>query len=308
MTQIVLLGAEGQVGKELQQTLASVGEVTTFNRLGLDLSDSSQVQQRMSALRPNVIVNAAAYTAVDRAEQEPDLAHQINGTAPTLLAQAAEALGATLVHISTDYVFDGNSSSPYLESDPTRPISVYGQSKLQGETGIRQSCDRHLIIRTAWVYGVEGKGNFVKTMLRLGAEQTELRVVADQIGTPTWSRDIAQAIADLILQIDPQIDASLFGTYHYTNSGVASWYDLAIAIFTEAKRLGFPLQVERVVPITTADYPLPAQRPAYSVLNTQKITGRLGSPPPHWQQSLNQMLQDLYHLTYTHESPYSFRR
>jgi dTDP-4-dehydrorhamnose reductase len=308
MTQIVLLGAEGQVGQELQQTLGCVGEVTALSRLALDLSDSSQIQSCIASLRPAVIVNAAAYTAVDRAEQEPELAHQINGTAPTFLAQAAETLGATLVHISTDYVFDGKSSSPYLESDPTRPISVYGRSKLQGEAGIRQTCDRHLIIRTAWVYGVEGKGNFVKTMLRLGAERTELRVVADQIGTPTWSRDIAQAIADLMPQLDAQSDASLFGTYHYTNSGVASWYDLAIAIFTEAKRLGFPLQVERVVPITTADYPLPAQRPAYSVLNTQKITGRLGSPPPHWQQSLNQMLQDLYQVTYPHESPYSLRR
>ncbi len=304
MMQIILLGAEGQVGNELQQTLSLVGNLTALGRLDLDLSDPNQIQNYLAAARPTVIVNAAAYTAVDRAEQEPDLANQVNAIAPALLAQTAQSLGATLVHLSTDYVFDGKNSSPYLESDPTRPLSVYGQSKLQGEESVRKICDRHLIIRTAWVYGAHGKGNFVKTMLRLGAERTELRVVADQVGTPTWSRDIAQSIADLI----PKTDASLFGTYHYTNSGVASWYDFAIAIFTEAKRLGYPLQVERVVPITTADYPTPAQRPAYSVLNTQKITAQLGSPPPHWQQSLNQMLQDLYQVTYTHESPDSIRR
>ncbi|MBW4552662.1 MAG: dTDP-4-dehydrorhamnose reductase [Aphanocapsa sp. GSE-SYN-MK-11-07L] len=304
MSQIVLLGAEGQVGKELQQALALVGHLTALSRRDLDLSDQDQIQNYLAAAHPTVIVNAAAYTAVDRAEQEPDLADQVNAIAPALLAQAAQSLGAALVHLSTDYVFDGENSSPYLESDSTRPLSVYGQSKLQGEENIRQLCDRHLIIRTAWVYGAYGKGNFVKTMLRLGAERTELRVVADQVGTPTWARDLAQAIADLI----PKLDAGLLGTYHYTNSGVASWYDLAIAIFTEAKRLGYPLQVERVVPITTADYPLPAQRPAYSVLNTHKITARLGSPPPHWQQSLNQMLQDLYQLTYAHESPDSLRR
>jgi dTDP-4-dehydrorhamnose reductase len=304
MMQIVLLGAEGQVGKELQHTLSLVGNLTAVGRLDLDLADAHQIQSYLTAARPAVIVNAAAYTAVDRAEQEPDAADQVNAIAPALLAQTAQALGATLVHVSTDYVFDGKRSSPYLESDPTRPLSVYGQSKLRGEENIRQLCDRHLIIRTAWVYGAYGKGNFVKTMLRLGAERTELRVVADQVGTPTWARDLAQAIAELI----PKLDAGRFGTYHYTNSGVASWYDLAIAIFTEARRLGFPLQVERVLPITTADYPLPAQRPAYSVLNTQKITARLGSPPPHWQQSLNQMLQDLYQLTYAHESPDSLRR
>ncbi len=290
MIQIVLLGAEGQVGRELQHTLSGVGALTALARSDLDLADPTQIQAGLARIRPAVIVNAAAYTAVDRAEQEPELAYQINATAPALLAEAAEALGATLVHLSTDYVFDGTQSSPYLETDSTRPLSVYGQSKLQGEQKIRLLCDRHLIIRTAWVYGAYGKGNFVKTMLRLGAERSELRVVADQVGTPTWACDIAQAIADVIPQLE---DPSLFGTYHYTNSGVASWYDLAIAIFKEAQRLGFPLQVERVIPIPTADYPLPAQRPAYSVLNTQKMTARLGSPPPHWQRSLNQMLQDL---------------
>lgn len=291
MIQIALLGAEGQVGRELQHTLFGVGNLTALARSDLDLADPTQIRNFLATIQPTVIVNAAAYTAVDRAEQEPDLAYQINATTPALLAEAAEALGATLVHVSTDYVFDGTHSSPYLETDSTRPLSVYGQSKLQGEQKIRLLCDRHLIIRTAWVYGVYGKGNFVKTMLRLGAERSELRVVADQVGTPTWAHDLAQAIADLIPQIE---DPSLFGTYHYTNSGVASWYDLAIAIFAQAKQLGFPLQVEQVIPIATADYPLPAQRPAYSVLNTQKITARLGSPPLHWQRSLNQMLQDLY--------------
>ena len=206
--------------------------------------------------------------------------------APGILAEECEKLGATLIHISTDYVFDGTKSSPYLETDPTNPLGVYGRSKLIGEEAIRQGSERYFIIRTAWVYGNGGKGNFVKTMLRLGKDREELRVVYDQVGSPTWTGDLAAAIVQMIPQAQPE----KFGTYQYTNSGVCSWYDFAIAIFEEAKQLGFPLKVQRVVPITTPEYPTPAKRPAYSVLSPAKLSALLGNYPPHWRQGLRQML------------------
>lgn len=304
MNRILLLGAEGQVGQELQRTLAPLGEIWAVGRQTFDLTHTDALGQGLEDWRPTVIVNAAAYTAVDQAEREPDLARQINSTVPTILATWAQKAEATLVHLSTDYVFDGTQSIPYRETDLPHPVSVYGESKLQGELGIQQGCDRYLIVRTAWVYGVAGKGNFVKTMLRLGAEHHQLRVVADQIGSPTWAGDLAQTVADLL----PRFQPSLSGIYHFTNSGVASWYDFAIAIFTEAQRLGWPLQVEQVVPIPSANYPTPAQRPAYSVLNGQKIATLLGKTPPHWQASLRQMLSDLIQVTSAHESPDSLRR
>jgi dTDP-4-dehydrorhamnose reductase len=290
VSKIVVVGADGQVGQELQQVLRPLGELHLFNRQSLDLSQPDIISQIITAIQPNVIVNAAAYTAVDKAESEPELAHVINAIAPTQLAKSAQALNAPLIHISTDYVFDGTKSSPYQPSDPTHPMSVYGASKLKGEEGIQENCDRHYILRTAWVYGSYGKSNFVKTMLRLGADRTELKVVADQVGTPTWARSIAEAIATLILSLDTEPAAS--GVYHFTNSGVASWYDFAIAIFEEARSLGIPLKIEQVVPITTADYPTPAKRPSYSVLSLQEIMPILGSAPLHWRMALRHMLQE----------------
>ncbi len=288
MTKILLTGITGQVGQELQQTLTSLGEVVGVSRQELDLSQPAQIKQQIVEIKPDVIVNAAAYTAVDKSESESELAMAINGTAPKAIAIAAQDIGATLVHISTDYVFNGQNHTPYLETDQTEPLGVYGQSKLKGEEGVRSNCDRHIILRTAWVYGSRGHGNFVKTMLRLGAQREELKVVADQIGSPTWSYDIAMTITNLLAKSldNPEIK----GTYHFTNSGVASWYDLAVAIFAEAKQLGFPLKIERVLPITTAEYPTPTQRPAYSVLSKVKITETLGSYPPHWRESLRKML------------------
>jgi dTDP-4-dehydrorhamnose reductase len=286
---ILLTGAAGQVGQELQQTLVPLGEVVSVGRDRLDFSQFDAVRQLLDDVQPDLIVNAAAYTAVDKAESEPELAHQVNAKTPGILATAAQHMGAGIIHISTDYVFDGDQSSPYRELDPTRPLGVYGESKLGGEEAVRAGCDRHMILRTAWVYGTQGKGNFVKTMLKLGAGREELRVVADQIGAPTWSRDLAEAIAQLAAQLSPETA----GTYHYTNSGVTSWYDFAIAIFEEATALGFPLKIQRVIPITTADYPTPARRPAFSVLSLQKITPLLGTHPPHWRQSLRQMLLEL---------------
>jgi len=303
MTDILLIGSNGQLGKELQHNLTSHNSnIIAVARPTVDLAQPDTLHQIIRTVQPQIIINAAAYTAVDKAETELELATAVNATASGILAQAAQKLGAFLIHVSTDYVFDGRQSHPYQETDPTNPLGAYGRSKLAGEQAIQANCNQHLILRTAWVYGTYGKSNFVKTMLRLGAEREEIRVVADQIGSPTWTGDIANAITQLLPQLTPQVA----GTYHYTNSGVASWYDFAVAIFEEAQQLGFPLKIQRVTPITTADYPTPAQRPAYSVLSCEKIAKALGTPRPHWRLALRQMLAELYARTY--ESSNSFRR
>lgn len=283
---ILLAGITGQLGHELQPILASLGDVTGVDRDTFDLSQPDMIRQVMADVKPEIVVNASAYTAVDKSESESELAMAVNGTGVGVLAEETHKLGARLIHVSTDYVFDGSQSHPYQETDPTNPIGVYGQSKLAGETAIQQVGGDYIIIRTAWVYGVGGIGNFVKTMLRVGGSREELRVVTDQVGSPTWTKDLAEAIASMI-QKSPET-----GIYHYTNSGVCSWYDFAIAIFEEAKALGFPLQVQRVVPITTAEYPTPAKRPAYSVLSHGKISAVMGIYPPHWRQALRNMLKD----------------
>ncbi len=288
MTQILLVGADGQVGQELRQTLARLGAVIAVGREALDLTQPAQVAAVVADTQPNWIVNAAAYTAVDKAESEAETAYQVNAIAPGLLAKAAHQMGAGLLQISTDYVFDGQQGVPYTEAQATAPLGVYGASKLAGEQAIRAACPLHLILRTAWIYGSYGKSNFVKTMLRLGQERQEVRVVVDQIGSPTWAKDIAATIAQLLPQLTPETA----GIYHYTNSGVASWYDFAVAIFEDALQLGWPLKIQQVVPITTADYPLPAKRPAFSALSSSKIQPLLGGPPPHWRSSLRLMLSE----------------
>ena len=289
MNKILVTGITGQVGQELQQTLKDVGEIVGVTRQQLDLSQPDQIRAAIAEIKPNIIVNAAAYTAVDKAEKEVDLAMAINATAPKVMAEAAQNIGATMVQISTDYVFDGQHHRPYTETEPTNPLGIYGKSKWLGEVAVQENCVRHIILRTAWVYGARGHGNFVKTMLRLGGSKERLSVVADQIGSPTWSYDIAWGISKLISQPDFN-SANSTGIYHFTNSGVASWYDFAVAIFAEARQLGFPLKIQQVTPITTAEYPTPAQRPAYSVLQNQKIAQKLGGYAPHWRESLQKML------------------
>lgn len=289
MKRILITGAQGQLGQELQKILAPLGEVTAAGRDVLDLAQPETIRQVMATVQPAIVVNAAAYTAVDKAESDVEAAFACNEAGTGILAQEAKALGATLIHVSTDYVFDGTQSTPYLETDPTNPIGIYGQSKRAGEQAIEAAGGHYIILRTAWVYGVGGKGNFVKTMLRLGVDREELRVVSDQVGSPTWTGDLARAIAQLISQLSPDIQ----GIYHYTNSGVASWYDFAVAIFEEAKSLGFPLKIQTVKPISTAEYPTPARRPAYSVLSCAKIAAVLGSHPPHWRTALKKMLLEL---------------
>jgi dTDP-4-dehydrorhamnose reductase len=284
---ILITGIQGQLGQELQGMLTSLGEVVGVGRDNLDLSQPDSIRQVISQIQPNIIVNAAAYTAVDKAESEVELADAVNAIAPEILAHEAQKLGSTLLHVSTDYVFDGQKNTPYLEEDSTNPLSIYGKSKLAGEEKIERACQSYMILRTAWVYGTYGKSNFVKTMLRLGKEREEIRVVSDQIGSPTWARDIAGSITELLTN-------PTTGIYHFTNSGVASWYDFAIAILEEAKQLGFPLKVRQVIPITTAEYPTPAKRPAYSVLSGKKISTVLGTYPAYWRDSLRQMLKQLY--------------
>lgn len=291
MKKVLLIGAKGQVGQELQVTLPQLGEVISIGREELDLTNSEKIGQLIREIYPDYLVNAAAYTAVDKAETEPDLAYSINATAPKIMAEAAEKIKAKFLHISTDYVFDGRKNTPYLETDLTNPLGVYGQSKLRGEEEIKAVNSQAIILRTAWVYGSYGKSNFVKTMLRLGKEREELKVVVDQVGSPTWAKDIAAAITQLLINADNPA-----GIYNFTNSGVASWFDLTKAIFEEAKISGIPLKIQRVIPITTAEYPTPAVRPAYSVLSGQKISQQLGYIPPYWRDSLKAMLNQLFNL------------
>ncbi|WP_434222846.1 dTDP-4-dehydrorhamnose reductase [Limnospira platensis CENA597] len=286
---ILLTGKNGQLGSELQPLLTPMGEVFAVGRDTLDLAKPDAISSLMAEIKPHIVVNAAAYTAVDKAETETDLATAINGIAPGILAAESQRINAKLIHVSTDYVFDGTQSHPYVETDPTNPLGQYGASKLAGEQAILATDANYAIIRTAWVYGAGGTGNFVKTMLRLGREREELRVVMDQVGTPTWTGDLATAIVQLI----PQLNSQTSGIYHYTNSGVTSWYDFAIAIFEEAKLLGLPLKIQQVIPITTAEYPTPARRPAYSVLNGKKLATLLGNHPPQWRSGLRTMLKTL---------------
>jgi len=291
MKKVLLIGAKGQVGQELQLTLLQLGEVISIGREELDLTNSEKISQLIREIHPDYLVNAAAYTAVDKAESEPELAYYINAKAPKIMAESAEKIQAKFLHISTDYVFDGRKNTPYLETDLTNPLGVYGQSKLRGEEEIKTVNSQAIILRTAWVYGSYGKSNFVKTMLRLGKEREELKVVVDQVGSPTWAKDIATAITHLLINVDNPP-----GIYNFTNSGVASWFDLTKAIFEEAKISGIPLKIQRVIPITTAEYPTPAVRPAYSVLSGQKISQQLGYIPPYWRDSLKAMLTQIFNL------------
>lgn len=287
---ILLTGKNGQVGWELARALLPLGNVAAFDHAGLDLADAAAVRRKLDEVRPDAIVNAAAYTAVDRAESEPELASAINAAAPALLAQEAARRGALLIHYSTDYVFDGAKAAPYVETDPTAPLGAYGRSKLAGEEGIRAAGCEHLIFRTSWVYGARG-ANFLRTILRLAAEREELRVVNDQIGAPTWARLIAEATAHALKQAMRERRDGAFrsGTYHLAAAGETSWHGFASAIV--AGRSG--LRVKAVTPIATADYPLPAPRPANSRLDTGAFRARFGLVLPDWRDCLPLCLEEI---------------
>ncbi|MES2129005.1 MAG: dTDP-4-dehydrorhamnose reductase [Pseudomonadota bacterium] len=278
---ILLTGATGQVGYELERSLQGLGQVVAVDRARMDLADLDQVRRVIREVQPQLIVNPAAYTAVDKAESEPALALRINGEAPGVMAEEAKRLGAAMVHYSTDYVFDGTKSGAYVETDPTCPINVYGQSKLAGEQAIAAAGIDHLILRTSWVYGMHGK-NFLLTMLRLGAEREEVRVVADQFGAPTWSRTIADATALILAQARAGGDAwweRNGGMYHLCSGGQTSWCGFAAAIMAQAQLAC------RTTPIPASDYPVPARRPANSVMDTGRLRSRFGELPD-WQVGL----------------------
>ena len=288
MSKILLIGSAGQLGQEVQQLLELRGaDYVACDRSVLDLGNVKLIESYIQEIQPDVVINCSAYTAVDRAEEETEQAFLINHLAVEAIAKATKQIDSYLVHVSTDYVFDGRNHMPYYEEDATNPSSAYGKSKLAGEQAIIQQTDKYIILRTAWVYGTYGKGNFVKTMLRLGQDRDTLGVVSDQIGSPTWTKDLAIAL----LKICGHLSQEISGIYHFTNSGVCSWYDFASAIFMEAKNLGYPPKLKQLKPITTAEYPTPAKRPHYSVLSTKKISELLWEFPPHWHHSLKLMLE-----------------
>jgi dTDP-4-dehydrorhamnose reductase len=286
---ILLLGKNGQVGWELQRTLAPLGVVVALDYPEIDFKDSAALRKLVLDLKPSLVINAAAHTAVDRAESEPDLAHQINAVAPGVLAEAARFVDAWMVHFSTDYIFDGTKRVPYAETDEPNPLGVYGRSKLAGELAVKAAGGRHLVFRLCWVYGNRGQ-NFMLTMQRLAREREVIKVVNDQFGAPSWSRLIAEAVALASLRVlfDPAF-AGASGLYHLCNSGLTSWHGFASRIIesmpvTERK-------VREVMAIPTQDYPTPAKRPAYSVLDCQKIAATFGVGLPEWDQALGLVLE-----------------
>ncbi len=299
---ILLLGKNGQVGWELQRSLAVLGEVVALDRLGADglcgdLSDLAGLAQTVRSVRPQVIVNAAAHTAVDKAESEPDLALTLNALAPQLLAQEARQLGAWLVHYSTDYVFDGSGSQPWKETDATAPLSVYGQTKREGEQAIAASGCHHLILRTSWVYGARG-GNFAKTMLRLAAEREQLKVIDDQVGAPTGADLLADVTAHALRHLLPPMrrnDLTPSGIYHVAAAGETSWHGYARFVLQQAQEAGLALKAgpEQVLPIPTSAYPTPAKRPHNSRLDTSLLQNTFGLTLPHWRDGVRRMLKEM---------------
>jgi dTDP-4-dehydrorhamnose reductase len=278
---ILLTGAGGQLGRELAAALAACGTVVACDRAALDVADPAAIERVVRGAAPQFIVNAAAYTAVDRAETERELAFAINGEAPGVLAAEALRCDATLIHYSTDYVFDGKRRTPYDEAAATDPVNVYGASKLAGEKAIARSGARALTLRTSWVYGRTGQ-NFLMTMRRLATQRDEIRVVADQYGAPNWTRAIAGATAALIRRGATEL-ARNAGLYHVSAQGETTWYEFARAILADTR--------VRVTPITTADYPTPARRPAYGVLDSSRVARAFGIALPDWKQMLTECLQ-----------------
>lgn len=292
---LLVTGKHGQVGFELQRSLAPLGEVVAVDHADCNLADPAEIRDLVRQVKPSVIVNPAAYTAVDKAESEPALAEAANATAPGVLAEEAERLGALLVHYSTDYVFDGTMPGAYLETDGTNPQSVYGRTKRDGEVAARAATERHLILRTSWVIGAHGS-NFAKTMLRLAAERERLQVVADQWGAPTSAALLADLTAHLVRQWQRRGEAAFpYGTYHAVAGGETHWCDYARFVIGEAIRAGKAMKVtpEMIQAITTADYPTPARRPANSRLDTTRLKSTFGLELPHWQQGVRHILQQI---------------
>ncbi|MDH3309743.1 MAG: dTDP-4-dehydrorhamnose reductase [Gammaproteobacteria bacterium] len=298
MTKILLTGKNGQLGWELRRTLVPLGEVVVLNRDEMDLANPDSIRTAIRRIQPDLIVNAAAYTAVDQAESEPQLAMAINGLAPGIMAEEAKRQNAGIIHFSTDYVFDGTADRPYREDDTLNPLNVYGKTKLAGERAIQAAGVPHLILRTSWLYAARGR-NFLLTILRLAGERKELKIVDDQIGTPTWSRLLAEITYQIVTQfISPRSRpvvqmAETSGIYHAVSAGSASWYGFAKKIL-EIAHDHVVREMPKLIPIATSDYPLPAARPRNSCLSNEKITRTFGLAVPSWEESLTLCLNELY--------------
>lgn len=296
MSRFLLLGKDGQVGWELQRALAPLGEVIALGREECNLADPGMVQSVVRETSPSVIVNAAAYTAVDKAQSEPDLARAVNSIAPGILAREAALLDTLLVHYSTDYVFDGSKPTPYIEDDETGPLNVYGSTKLAGEDAIRASGCRHLVFRTSWVYAARG-GNFARTMLRLATERNELKVVCDQIGAPTSAELIADVTALCLYRLnqDPRFAEQASGIYHLVAGGETSWHGYASWVIAEAQKHGMSLRAgpDQVHAIPSSEYPTPAARPANSRLDSSKLCRTFGIIMPPWQLHAARLIAEI---------------
>jgi dTDP-4-dehydrorhamnose reductase len=282
--QILILGQQGQVAWELQRTMPLLGQITVLGSQALDLTNADKIRDTIQTLRPQIVINAAAYTAVDQAESDQEVAQAINQTAPQILAEETAKLGALLVHYSTDYVFDGTKTGTYVEADLTNPLGVYGATKLGGEQAIQAVGGDHLILRTTWVYGMRGK-NFLLTILRLATDKPELKIVADQIGAPTWSRSIAEATAQVVCQWPYRPNS---GLYHLSAAGVTSWHGFANKIVELSKKIDPDrgLAVQEILPIPAIEYPTPAARPANSQLDSSKLQQTFGVQLNDWAQDL----------------------
>jgi dTDP-4-dehydrorhamnose reductase len=292
---ILLTGKNGQLGFELQRALAPLGEVHAVDSQECDLADSEAIRSLVQSVKPDLIVNPAAYTAVDRAESETELAAAINTEAPRVLGEEADKLGAWMIHYSTDYVFDGTGQGAYVETDTTNPQSVYGLTKRDGELALQASCKRHLIFRTSWVVGMHG-ANFAKTMLRLAAERDSLNIVADQFGAPTSAALLADITAQVVGRVRrDSLDGFPFGLYHVVAGGETTWYDYARFVIGQAVAAGKPLKMtmDSIRPIATSDYPLPAKRPANSRLNTRLFRDTFDLELPDWQLGVQHVLQGI---------------
>ncbi|MBY7896580.1 dTDP-4-dehydrorhamnose reductase [Vibrio fluvialis] len=282
---VLITGCNGQVGHCLTERLKSKAEILALDYEGLDITDQQAVSKTVSDFKPDYIINAAAHTAVDRAEQEVELSNAINRGGPQYLAQAAQKINAVILHISTDYVFDGTGDKPYVETDNTGPQGVYGQTKLAGELAVAQSCEKHLILRTAWVFGEHGN-NFVKTMLRLAQTRDELNIIGDQFGGPTYAGDIADALIAMVDYIE-QGQQPAWGVYHFAGMPYASWYEFAAKIFQLAETKGVLAKQPKIASIPTSAYPTSAKRPANSRLDCSKIANQFGIQSSDWVAALD---------------------
>lgn len=292
---ILITGECGQVGEALTRTLAPFGEIVAPTLEVFDLTDTESIRKTMREVRPRWVVNAAAHTAVDKAESEPELAFAINATAPKILAEEAKSIGAAVIHYSTDYIFDGSKKTPYVELDPSGPLNIYGESKLAGELGVSGSGAAYFTFRTSWVYGATGN-NFVRSILRLAREREHLKIVADQHGAPTWSFELARMTAHVIGQIERLAEEGkcslseaalpLSGVYHATGSGETTWYEFAAQAIAELQKLEPDTKLATVEPIPTSEYPTPAKRPMNSLLDCSKLERAFGWRMPDWRDSL----------------------